>query len=231
MPQYKHIFFDLDHTLWDFATNASLTLGEVFIEFKLADLGIETPERFLDCYTIVNDEMWAAYRKNEIDKETLRSKRFELTLAKFGVDNPKMAEEIGDYYIYHSPRKTTLFPHAIETLNYLKERYQLHIITNGFKEVQAVKMEKSNLNHFFDLILTSEEVGVKKPDQKIFLEAMKLTKASRKESIMIGDNLMVDIVGARRVGMDQVYFNPHKDPHGEEVTHEIRGLEELMNIL
>ena len=231
MSKYRVLFSDLDHTLWDFATNAGETLGEIFEVFELQARGIETAATFIERHTVINDQMWADNRANRIGKEALRSGRFEKTLSSFAIEAPDVAEAIGTFYIEHSPRKTNLFPHTLQTLEYLVSSYELHLITNGFEEVQHVKITESKLAPYFDKMITSERAGVKKPDKGIFLHAMKQTGAKRKESLMIGDNLEADIAGARRIGMDQVYFNPHKQAHGERPTFEIDCLSQLRNFL
>lgn len=231
MSNYRVLFFDLDHTLWDFATNAGETLGELFDVFELQSLGIPSAAIFMERYTVINDQMWADYRANRIDKAALRSGRFEKTLSSFAIEAPELADQIGTYYIEHSPRKTHLFPHTHTTLDYLAANYELHLITNGFEEVQHVKITESKLAPYFSKMITSERAGVKKPDKGIFLHAMKETGAKRKESLMIGDNLEADIAGARRIGMDQVFFNPHKQAHGERPTFEIDCLSQLRNFL
>ena len=231
MSRYRILFFDLDHTLWDFATNASETLEEIFSAFKLAELGIGSAGLFRERYTEINEQMWADYRANKIDKEALRSGRFEKTLNSFAIEAPQLADSIGTYYIEHSPRKTNLFPYTHETLSYLATRYELHLITNGFEEVQHVKIATSKLAPYFGKMITSERAGVKKPDKGIFLHALKETTARRQESLMIGDNLEADIAGARRIGMDQVFFNPHKQPHGEKPTYEVDCLSKLKEFL
>jgi putative hydrolase of the HAD superfamily len=231
LKSYKHIFFDLDHTLWDFERNSRETLEELFEIYSLKQYGINAFEDFLTIYKQVNDEKWDLYRKGLLTKATLRATRFYDTLLRFEVDHPELAAEIDHEYISRSPHKTNLFPHAIEVLGYLSEKYQLHIITNGFSEVQDIKITKSGLQPFFTHRITSETVGVNKPDPVIFRHALKLAGAKRTESIMIGDNLDVDIIGARRVGLDQVYFNPDKKAHGEKVTFEILNLSELKSFL
>jgi len=231
LNNYKHIFFDLDHTLWDFDRNSRETLEELFEVYSLKNYGIHAFEDFVSTYRIVNDEKWDLYRKGLISKEKLRSTRFYDTLLRFEVNHPELASEIDREYILRSPHKTNLFPHALEVLGYLSEKYALHIITNGFTEVQDIKMTKSGLKPFFTHEITSESAGVNKPDPIIFRHALKTAGAKRKESIMIGDNLHVDCVGARRVGIDQVYFNPDKNPHQEKVTFEIVNLGELRTFL
>ena len=230
LSKYKHIFFDLDHTLWDFAKNSKETLSEAFELFSLASLGINWNE-FIHEYWIVNDAFWDDYRKGRVTKEELRYNRFHFTLKHFDVDNFELATSIGDYYVKYSPHKQNVFPNTHETLNYLKSKYKLHIITNGFEEVQYIKLEKSNLAQYFEEVITSENAGVKKPDPKIFNYALELSNAEVQESLMIGDNLEADILGAKEVGIDQVFFNPDGLPNNEEVTFEIQNLKELIGIL
>lgn len=230
MKKYKHLFFDLDHTLWDFAKNSRETLEEAFHNFKLNQQGLVF-EEFLAQYFKVNDAYWDDYRKGRVTKEELRSGRFYHSFKHFGIDNQKLADDFGDYYIEHSPKKKNVFPNTHETLDFLKNYYQLHIITNGFEEVQFVKLEKSNLAQYFKHIITSEKAGVKKPNAKIFHHALKVASARNKETLMIGDNFEADILGAKKVGIDQVYFNPDKLIQQEKATYEIEDLIELIELL
>jgi len=231
MKQYKHIFFDLDKTLWDFDKNAHETFSDIFNNYKLKEKGIPSLEDFLRIYTEHNLRLWSLYRNGEIEKQLLSYKRFDLTLNHFGINDTKLAKEIGADYIYFSPLKTNLFPHAIETLEYLKAKYHLHIITNGFEEVQFRKIKAAGLDKYFDQIITSEDAGCKKPDIKIFDYALTKADAKATESIMIGDDIEVDIIGARNAGIDQVYFNYNSSQHNEPLTHEINELKDLENFL
>ena len=231
IKKYTDIFFDLDHTLWDFNKNSTETLEELFELYSLKELGVNAFADFLTTYKKVNDEKWSLYRNQKITKEELRKTRFKDTLLHFEIDHPELAEKIDQDYISKSPYKTHLFKHTHKVLEYLATKYKLHIITNGFKEVQDVKMESSKLNPYFTQKITSDVVGVNKPDPKIFTHALRMTGADRKKSIMIGDNLAVDIIGARNVGIDQVYFNPDKVSHTAKPTFEITCLEQLIGIL
>jgi putative hydrolase of the HAD superfamily len=228
---YQHIFFDLDHTLWDFKTNATETLWELSDKYKLLEKGIGSVEVFIDNYISINDYLWEDYRKGTISKEQLRFERFHQTLKKHKIVNIDLCNKLSDDYISLCPSKTNLFPNAIKTLTYLKEKYSLHIITNGFEEVQHIKLKNCKLNPFFSEIITSERAGHKKPDIRIFEYAMNSTNAFPEECIMIGDSLEADIIGARDAKINQVYFNPDKNSHSENVTHEISNLYELTNIL
>ncbi|PJA07284.1 MAG: noncanonical pyrimidine nucleotidase, YjjG family [Flavobacteriales bacterium CG_4_10_14_0_2_um_filter_32_8] len=230
LKKYEHIFFDLDRTLWHFDENSKKVLKEIFTIFKL-NQSIDSFDSFLEKYHEINNQLWDAYEKDKIGKEKLRWKRFEDTLQFFKIDNQELSTQIGDYYIDWSPKQTLLFPHAIETLEYLSKKYQLHIISNGFEEVQHIKLTNSGIIHYFSTIILSERVGVKKPHPLIFKRAMKQSGASIKNSIMIGDDLYADIYGAQRVKMDHVYFNFYKTVHDKKVQYEINCLSELVKFL
>jgi putative hydrolase of the HAD superfamily len=227
----KHIFFDLDRTLWDFEKNSQTTLLQLIKDFKLIEKGIDTADNFIKKYKIHNEELWELYREDKIKKEELRGKRFQLALAEYDIDDSELAQQFGLAYIKQSPLKTTLFPYTHEVLLYLKKKYSLHIITNGFEEVQHIKLASSDLTQYFDVIVTSEQVGVKKPNAKIFEFALEQAKAKPDECIMIGDDFPVDVLGAEQIGMQGVYFNPNKLAHKHSVVHEIFCLSELMALL
>lgn len=228
---YKHIFFDLDRTLWDFDSSARIAFSELYIIHNLKDKGVESVDKFQNAYNIHNDELWTLYRDGKIEKEVLRGLRFSLTLKDFGIHDSELAETIGREYIAISPLRVALFPNAFYILDYLKEKYQLHIITNGFSEVQFVKLESSGLDKYFDKIITSEKVGYKKPDKRVFQFAFKKTGAKPENSIMIGDDPDVDIKGAMDVGMDQVLFDPHRKFSQDGSSYYIHDLKELKNFL
>lgn len=227
MAKYKHIFFDLDRTLWDMDRNATETLAEMYVKYGLQERGVPDIDVFVKHYNEYNELLWDRYRRKVIDKATLRALRFKQTLAHFGVNDAKLAQNVELEFIQEAPRKTNLIPGAKELLDQIAGSYKLHIITNGFPEVQAYKMQHSGLTHYFDVIVTSEECGHAKPDQKIFTHALKLAKATKEESIMIGDDLAVDIVGAREAGWAQIFFNPNGGAHNEAVQHEVRTLAEI----
>jgi putative hydrolase of the HAD superfamily len=231
MKDSKHLFFDLDRTLWDFETNAQETLNELYEEHQLASKGIASVDTFITNYKAHNEGLWELYRDGKVSKELLRRSRFQMTLSDFEIFDDKLAQKMGDQYIQRCPLKTNLFPHTHETLEYLNDKYRLHIITNGFEEVQYVKLEQSKMLHFFDQVVTSEQVGLKKPNPEVFKHALVKAFCRPEESVMIGDDLPVDILGAKAVGMHQVFFNPHEINHEEEVTHEITCLSELQELL
>jgi putative hydrolase of the HAD superfamily len=231
MPKYEHVFFDLDRTLWDFDTNSKLALGEIFVEFKLKEKGIDSSVEFIDVYQEINEKLWDLYRKGLLNKRKLRSQRFSKTLEYFGLFDEYLGEQIGTAYVEISPHKTAVLPNCMEILDYLAGRYKMHIITNGFEEVQNIKLDKSGLTKYFSKIITSEQAGARKPDPKVFDYAFGLTSGKVHNSLMIGDDLRTDIEGARNIEMDHVYYNPHRIDHSEDLHHEIADLLELKNLL
>lgn len=231
MKTYRHIFFDLDNTLWDFNRNSAEVLEELYHKYNLTDLGVPSFEIFLDKYKIRNEMMWEQYRLGKIDKVTLRDNRFSMTFWDLGLDSELAPLELSQEYIRISPTKNYLFPHAHEVLAYLGEKYKLHIITNGFEEAQHIKMKSADLTKYFSNIIISEHTGFRKPDVRIFHYSAEGAKATSDECVMIGDGLLVDIIGARDAGWDTVYFNPEKIPHTENPTYEISSLDSLIKLL
>lgn len=231
MKNYQHLFFDLDHTLWDFEKNSRETLVEIYQIFSLRNLGISYLQVFIQKYLEINDRMWEEFRLRKITRTELRVNRFAETLEIFKIHDFDLARNISEEYLNILPKKTNLFPYTHEILSYLKPKYKLHIITNGFEEVQYKKINNSKLNQYFKEIITSEKAESQKPDKKIFEYALNKAEANSAESMVIGDTLEVDIIGAREAGIDQVYFNPSNKKHQEKVTYEIAHLLELKGIL
>lgn len=231
MSKYKHIFFDLDKTLWDFDSNSLITLQEIFDTYELKAKGIKNFDCFLTFYKAYNHMLWEQYRKGEIKKEILSVERFNGTLVNFGIHDRAMAEKIAADYIRISPTKTKLYPNTIEVIETLSKKYKLHILTNGFSEVQFVKVENSGLAPYFSTIITSEMAGHQKPNPEIFHYILKETGAKITETLMIGDDLEADILGAKNVGIDQIYVNYNATTHPENPTHEVNNLLEIFEIL
>lgn len=219
MKSYDHLFFDLDHTLWDFPGNSRLALNLMFKAFKL-EQHIHSFEAFHSVYEDINIGLWADYRDKKIDKDTLIEKRFSQSLAHFGVSGFN-AQEQNACYLDFMAQQTLLYPGTVETLTYLRQRtYQMHIITNGFKEVQRLKMRNSGLEPFFGKVFISEEVQANKPEREIFEYAVKSVNARKTRSLMIGDNWEADILGAMNFGIDQVMFRNHgENPLPEEISN------------
>jgi len=226
----KHIFFDLDRTLWDFEKNSHETLLELCVAHNLSAKGIEDYEAFIKNYKVHNEALWNLYRVDKISQKDLRRERFQRALADYNIVDPILAEKIGEDYISVCPKKDKLFPYTIEVLEYLSGKYSLHIITNGFEKVQHIKLKYSNLEKYFDKVITSEQVGVKKPNPKIFDFAISEAKTTAEQSIYIGDDLEVDIIGCQNCGIGGVYFNPEKIPHSEKPTFEISCLSQLKDL-
>ncbi|MCK5781824.1 MAG: YjjG family noncanonical pyrimidine nucleotidase [Flavobacteriales bacterium] len=226
----KNIFFDLDHTLWDFEKNSEEALSEIIAKCQKNCEFNFSLEEFLDVYKPLNELMWKLYRENKISKEDLRIRRFSDALKELGVVNLKSAQFIADEYVRISPRKTNLFPHAMDALDYLSKKYKLHIITNGFEEIQFTKLKMSNIEVFFDEVITSEAIGVKKPDPIIFEFALEKAGALAHESIMVGDNYEADILGALSAKIPAIYFNMDQKFEMHENVKQITNLRQLMEI-
>ena len=231
MKRYTHIFFDLDHTIWDFDRNAEEALQELFVLHELETLGIASAAEFIATYTRNNHALWADYHLGRIDKETLRQTRFRKTFMDMGLHPDVIPLTFEDAYVELCPTKTNLFPHAHETLAYLQSKYTLHIISNGFESATRRKVAGTGLAKYFENIIISELVGINKPDKAIFEHALNLAGANKEESIMIGDSLEADIYGALNFGMDAIYFNPLKAPKPEDVAVQIFSLRELNKLL
>ena len=229
---YKCVFIDLDDTIWDFHTNARLSLQDMFEDRKLSRYFTDF-EEFFEIYAKKNIELREAYGKGEITKDFLMAERFRYPLSKMGVDDLKLSEEIGIQYLDILPTKKALMPHAIELLDYLAPKYPLTIISNGFVEVQYKKLRSTNIEHYFSHIVLSESAKALKPDKKIFEYALNLNNAKATDAIMLGDSYEADIKGAQNAGIDQIYY-PLKPLNAENkpaCTFIIESLKEVMSIL
>jgi putative hydrolase of the HAD superfamily len=230
MKKYTRLFFDLDRTLWDFESNSLETFQELYNEFSLRMY-------FSDFFTFhrefkeINEVLWEKYRKDEISKDDLRWKRFYNTLVRFNCDDISFSKQIADYYIEKSPQKKKLFPGTLETIKVLREKYKLYILTNGFSEVQYVKMDHCGLTEFFERVFTSEEVGVHKPHAKFFNYVLTELDVKPENCLMIGDDFTTDIMGAKNCDIDQVFFNPTKCKVDGQATYQIEKMNELIKIL
>lgn len=227
---YKCVFFDLDHTLWDYECNARETLQELHTSFNLAGKGIDF-EEFHQKFKKVNFHLWQLYDRGLINNDVIRHQRFKQVLEHFNAHEEKLNATLSEEYLYGCPKKAKLVPYAKEVLEYLSEHYALTVVTNGFEEIQTVKLVSGNITHYFDHVITSQKAGYKKPSREIFDYALAVNNLACHEVIMIGDNLVTDIGGARNACIDTVFFNPEGLRHEEEVKHEIRCLSELQNIL
>jgi putative hydrolase of the HAD superfamily len=230
--KYKHLFFDLDHTLWDFDANARATLQQLHFDLKLVDKGIHDFDQFHKNYLQHNEKLWARYRNGQIRQDELRIKRMWLTLLDFQIADEDLTRQLSELFLQLLPTRTILFPDTKEVLHYLTNKgYQLHLITNGFEKTQHAKLQHSGLSIFFKEVVTSEGSNSLKPQKEIFEYALSKTKAKVDESIMIGDTLDVDILGAMNVGMDQVHVNYNNSKQDFQPTYTIKKLQELQLIL
>ena len=206
--QYKHLFFDLDHTLWDFEANSHQTLKELYLVLNLREKGIEDFDLFHKNYLAHNDKLWDRYRNGYIKVDELRWKRMWLSLLDFKIADEPLARQMGNIFLDLLPTRKILFPYTTEILDYLTDKnYQLHLITNGFEKTQHSKLKYSGLDKYFIEVITSEGSNSLKPKKEIFEYAFQKTGANPAESIMIGDAIDVDILGALNAGIDQVHVN------------------------
>lgn len=226
VKRYAHLFFDLDHTLWDFRTNSRAVLRDLFRELGLEERGVPDADGFIEVYEKINAGLWKRMENGTLDKHVMRVLRFRNTLLRLGVKDEPLAKVMGDEYLERTPRMNGLFPGTLELLHELRPRYGMHIITNGFELTQATKLKSSGLDGLFDHVITSEGAGAGKPDPRIFAKALKLAKAAPAESLMIGDSITADMVGARAAGMDQAHFAPDGKAD-QQATYRISRMEEL----
>ena len=230
--KYKHLFFDLDHTLWDFDTNAKETLTEVFDFFEIES---KTNTSFIDFYNIYlhhNSILWDRYHKGFISSDDLKWKRMWRTLLDCKIADEHLSKDMSTKFLEILPTKKILFEYTIEILEYLvHKKYVLHLITNGFEKTQRNKLSNSSLSKYFTHVITSEASSSVKPAKEIFEYAIKLAGAVVAESIMIGDNPDADIQGAINAGMDSIFVNHIRGTIALTPTYTIHHLKELEDIL
>jgi putative hydrolase of the HAD superfamily len=229
---YKHLFFDLDHTIWDFDTNAKQSMQELYETLNLKSLGINDFEAFYKAYIHYNDLLWERYRKGFIKQDELRWKRMFKTLLDFKIGNEVLAKDMSAKFLDLLPTRNAVFPHTYELLDYLQAKnYELHLITNGFVEVQHNKLKHANLAQYFNKVITSQESNSLKPNREIFEYALKQTGASIVNSIMIGDNLDADIRGAANFGMHTIWVNHLNNDTSPHATYTVYDLKSIMEFL
>jgi putative hydrolase of the HAD superfamily len=226
------LFFDLDHTLWDFESNSRHALRAGFEEVGLKRLGIENPEGWIEAYEAANEWCWSEFRHGRMDKETLRAERFRLAMERVGVTpSPAVAEQLGEHYIATSPHQTALMEGTHEVLEALLDRgHDMWLLTNGFDEVQHIKVEKSGLQPYFLGVYTSDSLGVKKPHSEAFQRsAQRAGVAMDAGVVMIGDSWESDVQGAQNVGWKGVHFNPSGEVR-PDAWRTVRSLRELLDL-
>lgn len=229
--KYRHLFFDLDHTLWDFEANAKECFQELYIDKHLPSRGIDDFDAFFNAYSAHNERLWSEYTKGLILQAELRWRRMWLALMDFGVEDEPLSKAMSVEFLERLPDKKNLFPYTIEILEYLKgKNYVLHLITNGFEEIQDRKLQSAGLRGYFQEVITSEAAQSLKPNRAIFDYALKQSKAHPDESIMIGDNQEADIQGATHAGLDTVFVNHLQVVPEVQSTYMIQHLQELEQI-
>jgi putative hydrolase of the HAD superfamily len=228
----KHIFFDLDHTIWDFDTNSKIAFEQMFIQKDLEDI-LQVPfDQFHKSYIIHNRRFWDLYSLGKIDQADLRWRRMYETLNEFKSCDEAMARSLSTIYLELLPFNSHLFPGTMELLRYLSQKdYQLHIVSNGFEKTQFQKLKHSNILIFFKHVLTSETCGFIKPDKQIFEHAMKLCGANHQECIMIGDSPEADLLGAYNAGIPSVYVDHIKRDTTIPYTYRVNHLSEIERLL
>ncbi|MFK7951392.1 MAG: YjjG family noncanonical pyrimidine nucleotidase [Ekhidna sp.] len=227
MKEIKHLFFDLDHTLWDYDRSAQETLLEIYENLDMKAKGIRE-KKFVNTFYDVNEKLWHKYNHGLVDREHIKNDRFKDILKKVGIDIA-YSQEASEYFISNCSTKPYLMPDALEALQYLEGKYEMHIITNGFDVSQELKMQSSGIRKFFDVIVTSETANTRKPYPEIFELSLELAKANKSNSIMIGDNPKTDIQGAHEFGMQTVFYNP-SGRKKSIATYTIESLTELIQL-
>lgn len=229
--KYRHLFFDLDHTLWDFDSNAHATLLTLYEDLQLKEKGIHDFNLFYKNYLAHNERLWEYYRKGQIRQDELRVKRMKLALLDFKIANEELSQKMNVLFLDLLPTRNLLFPYTKEILQYLVEKnYQLHLITNGFESVQHSKLKHSGLHQYFREVITSESSNSIKPNKEIFEFAFRKTHADPSASIMIGDTIEVDIQGAINAGIDQVFVNHTNITPSIRPTYTVTTLKQLEDI-
>lgn len=229
--KYRHLFFDLDHTLWDFEVNAKECIQEMYHSNGLQERGIADFDAFFNCYSAHNERLWGDYTKGLIEQQELRWRRMWLALTDFAVEDEDLSKKMAVEFLERLPHKKNLFPYTIEILEYLTNKgYVLHLLTNGFEQVQHHKINNCNLRSYFTEVITSEASNSLKPNKAIFEYALTKSGAALAESIMIGDNLDADIQGGMNVGLDTVFVNHLNIPVPIQPTYTVYHLQELETI-
>jgi YjjG family noncanonical pyrimidine nucleotidase len=232
LKPYEHLFFDLDHTLWDFEANAHECLIEMYDSFDMKGLGAEDVAFFCKKFSEANHYYWALLEAKQTTVDVVKKKRFQAAFDKLNIHiSEDLSLEMTEVFIKLLPSKTRLIDGTIEVLEYLKPNYQMHILSNGFEDIQIKKMKNSGIDHYFDKLITNEKAKALKPDKAIFDFALNYANASLSSSLMIGDNYIADIKGAMNAQFDTVFYNPAKQDIQEKPTFEIFNLIEIKEFL
>jgi YjjG family noncanonical pyrimidine nucleotidase len=232
MPRtaYKHLFFDLDHTLWDFERNSAETLGELYDTFGLCGQGVATVADFQRTFSQTNHELWRLYDTGQISQTDLRYSRFRRVFAALGVEEPGCCDALNERYLAICPGKGYLIEGATELLEYLAPRYTLHVITNGFNDVQHTKLRTSGLAPYFREVITAQRAEASKPAPAIYTYALRAASCTGTDCVMIGDNWENDVLGAQRAGLAAIWYNPERSEVPDAGCHHVATLRELTEL-
>ncbi|MGZ5193007.1 MAG: YjjG family noncanonical pyrimidine nucleotidase [Kaistella sp.] len=228
----QHIFFDLDNTLWDHRRNAYLTLKEIFTRETVQEKYSIGFEEFHKEYFTINERLWAQIRDGEIDKDYLRKHRFYDSFMFFGIDDFELSQTFENNFLDEILNYNDLVEGAFDLLEYLAEKkYTLHILSNGFKEVTYRKCELSGIKNYFETITSADEINIRKPHPEVYDYALKKAGAAKEESMMIGDDWIADIEGAKSFGLKVIFFDVFNDNYEADEVAVIKKLAEIKNLL
>lgn len=221
------MFFDLDNTLWDHRANSEKALKSIFEEQEITQRFDLSFDEWHPVFYEKNEVLWALLRDKEINKDQLRERRFTKPFAFFDIDEPELCQFFDAEYLERMKHQTGLVEGAVQLLDFLKPNHILHIITNGFEEVSTHKVENSALKGYFTTLTCADEINVRKPDPKIFDHALNKAGAAKEDSLLIGDDLVADIVGAIEYGMDTIFLNVFDEHFTFENVPQVKKLEEI----
>lgn len=229
---YQHLFFDLDHTLWDFDRNAEICLQTIYAEFQLGSKGIESRSQFIQAFTTINKNLWFQLDTGKITHDYLRKQRFRIVLSDLELPiDEQLSEQMNERFLALLPNQRGLIEGAFGLLEKLSGHFQLHILSNGYYDIQLRKMQSAGIDHFFEQVITNDRANARKPEPAIFYYAMQQSNATLSTSLMIGDTFEADIVGAKAAGMDVVHYNPTAVIYANTATFTVRKLDEIGEIL
>lgn len=224
---FKHIFFDLDRTLWDYDQNVRDALNDLYSKY-LEGKVVGDADTFVRVFQFENGRLWEKFTANKIDKKYLRDQRFLLTLRRMGLPDRNLGHQLEDAYMATTPAKQKLIPGVHESLQYLQKKYDLHIITNGFEDAQQFKLSNSGIRNYFEHVVTSDSARATKPNREIFLYSERITGAKPEECLMIGDDERADVYGAQKAGWKAIHFDPQS---GINSVDKVSDLLELTRML
>ena len=231
MQTYKNLFIDLDDTLWDIHSNSKECLLEIYDDYGYQKY-YNSFDDYYNVYMPNNHRLWGMYRNGEINKDELIVERFLIPVREFGINDAVYAKKLSDDFLERTTNKTKLVEGTMELLEYLKPKYNMHILSNGFREVQYKKIRNSGLEPYFDKIILSDDAGINKPHPDIFNYALINTNSLREETLVIGDSWDADILGAYNSDIHQMWFNPEGlHPVGFVPTYCVKSLDEIKEIL